>query len=229
MSSMFGRGGPRRRTRSSSDERAKDRRRRSEEEGGSGERGWGARPQLVGADNNDLVGAAVVEMSPPPGARCDLLRLCGHSTRTPTTCLYLPTLLLFFPLLNDKVVRDRRAREAQPARDGSRTNKRQQQHKDEDCVRLSALLLSHHVVVDAEDEDERLLVATTPPPPRVGDGGGDPPPAAAASPLSAADVAAADASATMACTDRCSGPGPGLSYMLAPEVRHTFRRVGVNY
>ena len=224
---MFGRGGPRRRTRSSSDDRA-DRRRRSEEEGGSGERGWGARPQLVGADNNDLVGAAVVEMSPPPGARCDLLRLCGHSTRTPTTCLYLPTLLLFFPLLNDKVVRDRRAREAQPARDGSRTNKRQQQHKDEDCVRLSALLLSHHVV-DAEDEDERLLVATTPPPPRVGDGGGDPPPAAAASPLSAADVAAADASATMACTDRCSGPGPGLSYMLAPEVRHTFRRVGVNY
>ena len=224
---MFGCGGPRRRTRSSSDDRA-DRRRRSEEEGGSGERGWGARPQLVGADNNDLVGAAVVEMSPPPGARCDLLRLCGHSTRTPTTCLYLPTLLLFFPLLNDKVVRDRRAREAQPARDGSRTNKRQQQHKDEDCVRLSALLLSHHVV-DAEDEDERLLVATTPPPPRVGDGGGDPPPAAAASPLSAADVAAADASATMACTDRCSGPGPGLSYMLAPEVRHTFRRVGVNY
>ena len=223
---MFGCGGPRRRTRSSSDDRA-DRRRRSEEEGGSGERGWGARPQLVvRADYNDLVGAAVVEMSPPPGARCDLLRLCGHSTRTPTTCLYLPTLLLFFPLLNDKVVRDRRAREAQPARDGSRTNKRQQQHKDEDCVRLSALLLSHHVV-DAEDEDERLLVATTPPPPLVGDGGGEP--AAAASPLSAVDVAAADASATMACTDRCSGPGPGLSYMLAPEVRHTFRRVGVNY
>lgn len=79
---------------------------------------------------------------------------------------------------------------------------------------------SLHHVVDAEDEDERLLVATPPPPPPVGDGGGDP--------LSV-DVAAAveDASATMACTERCSGC-PGLSYMLAPEVRHTYRRVGVN-